>query len=307
MRGLLRSVDAGVVPAAPGSAGECAPARRTWRAFPPELADVLCIECGALPMQARDEFTLVLSRSRAVMTDALGRSATVGADAVGIVYPGELCRIDAGAEPLGVLLLDAAMLGAPERWRARSEQRLPFRDPVIRDAGLAARLHALFGELRRGLTTLDALGRFRQAVADLSALHVGREPVPVAALRVHPGAARAHAYLLEHFAEPVKLDDLVRVSRLSRFYVLRVFRREFGVSPHEYQRHLRLARACRLLAGGVPASRVAYDVGFTDQSHLIRQFKALTGLTPGAFAREWAGGARRAPAATSAGRAAVLA
>jgi AraC-like DNA-binding protein len=298
MHGLLRSVEAGAgraVPARlPGTGGR--PARRMWRGFAAELEDVLCIECSAtgLPLQARDEFALVLSRGRAVMTDALGRSCTVGPGEVGIAYPGEMYRIDAPThgEPLCVLLVSAAAFGTPDRWRERSARRLPFRDAAIRDAELAGRLHAIFGELRRGLTTLDALGRFRQAVADLTARHVGGEAMPAGARRIHPGAARAHAYLLEHFAGPVSLDALVRVSGLSRFYVLRVFRREYGVSPHEYQRHLRLARAARLLASGVPASRVAYDAGFADQSHLIRQFKALTGLTPGAFAREWAAAGR---------------
>ena len=309
MQALLRSVDGDLARAA--APKESTPARRAWRGFAPELADVLCIECIGLPLQARDEFVLVLPAARAVMTDARGESWPVGPGEVGIAYPGELYRIDAAreGESLRVLLVDPAMVGSPERWGGRATRQLPDRDPAIRDPKLAARLHSVFGELRRGLTTLDALERFRQAVADLAARHVQDEPAATAGRRIHPGAARAHAYLREHFAEPVTLDDLERVSRLSRFYLLRVFRREFGVSPHEYQRHLRLARASRLLAAGMPASRVAYDAGFSDQSHLIRQFKALTGVTPGAFAREWAGARRprRVPASRTAGQAAVLA
>ncbi len=105
----------------------------------------------------------------------------------------------------------------------------------------------------------------------------------------HPGAARAHAYLAKHFAEPVSLEELAAVSRLNRFYLLRVFRRDYGVSPHEHQRRLRLVRACRLLAAGTPPSRAAYEAGFADQSHLSRRLKALTGLTPGVFARQCRG------------------
>ena len=314
MQALLRSVDGDRARGAgPKESVPALPVRRAWRGFAPELADVLCIECSGtgLPLQARDEFALVLAGTSAVMTDARGDAWPVGPGEVGIAYPGELYRIDAprDGESLRVLLVDPAMLGTPDRWCGRDARQLPFRDPVIRDPELAGRLHSVFGELRRGLTTLDALERFRQAVADLAARHADDAPVPTAARRIHPGAARAHAHLRERFAEAVSLDELVRVSRLSRFYLLRVFRREFGVSPHEYQRHLRLARASRLLAAGVPASRVAYDAGFSDQSHLIRQFKALTGLTPGKFAREWAGPgrARRVPASRASGQAAVLA
>jgi AraC-like DNA-binding protein len=255
-------------------------------------------------MQAHDHFALVLAKSPAEMVNAQGGSWIVGPDEVGVAYPGELYRLDAprGAATLCVLLVDPAMLGDADRWRVRAEQRLPFRDPVVHDSELAARLHALFGDLRRGLTALDALDRLRETVSDLAVRHVGGDAVPPAACRVHPGAARAHAHLRAHVSEHVSLEDLVGVSRLSRFYLLRVFHKEFGVSPHEYQRHLRLARARRLLAAGVPASRVAYDVGFSDQSHLIRQFKPLTGLTPGAFAREWAGPGQARPAAAARAR-----
>ena len=50
-----------------------------------------------------------------------------------------------------------------------------------------------------------------------------------------------------------------------------------------YHTQVRLARARRLLAEGRPASWVAYECGFADQSHLTRRFKESYGMTPGAF------------------------
>lgn len=309
MQGLLRSVQAGIAQAGPaavpaGSAGfrehtpEPTTTRRTWRGFARELADVLCVQCtgGGLPMQARDELAIVLSTSSARLTDPQGRCSTVGPGDVGIARPGEMYRIDAPADAgeMRVLLVAPDMLATPGPQGGTIPPGEPprFRSPVAHDPLLAARLHALFAELARGLTALDALARFREALAQLAARHLAAGPPAEAARRVHPGAARAHAYLREHFADPISLDTLVRVSRLSRFYLLRVFRREYGVTPHEYQRHLRLARACRLLAAGSPPTRTAYEAGFSDQSHLTRLLKELTGLTPGAYARQWAGAAR---------------
>jgi AraC-like DNA-binding protein len=46
---------------------------------------------------------------------------------------------------------------------------------------------------------------------------------------------------------------------------------------------VRLARARRLLAEGKPATWVAYECGFSDQSHLIRRFKERYGVAPGVF------------------------
>jgi AraC-like DNA-binding protein len=296
MHGVLRSAEAGAIQAVPavvpGRRAQAA-SLRTWRGFAPELADVLCMECvgAGLPLQARDELTLVLPRSVARMVDAQGRAWEVGPHDVGIARPGEMYALDAPEDGnvLQVLLVGAETFAADtaDPRALRSVEPLRFRTPVVRDPRLAVRLRAVFGELRRGLTALDALTRFRDALAELLVRHV-QATTPGAARRVHPGAARACAYLADHVAETVSLDDLTAVSRLSRFYLLRVFRRDYGVTPHEYQRHLRLARACRLLAAGASASRTAYEAGFADQSHLTRLLKSLTGLTPGAFARQWA-------------------
>jgi AraC-like DNA-binding protein len=49
---------------------------------------------------------------------------------------------------------------------------------------------------------------------------------------------------------------------------------------------LRVARARTLIAAGVLLSRITYDAGFADQSHLTRRFKASMGMTPSAYARQ---------------------
>ncbi|CAA9380095.1 MAG: hypothetical protein AVDCRST_MAG89-5310 [uncultured Gemmatimonadetes bacterium] len=208
--------------------------RRMWRAFPRELADVLCIQTRAgLPMQMRDELAIVLARGPVRMADAHGRPSLLGPGDVGLIAPGELCAVEAGEE---VCVLLVARADAPR-----------FATRVAHDPGLAAKFRALFGELRRGLTALDVLARFTEALAELDARH---SSATIPATSRSRAAARARDYLLEHFAEPVSLEQLADVSGINRFHLLRVFRREFGVTAHEYQRHLRLARASRLLASG---------------------------------------------------------
>jgi AraC-like DNA-binding protein len=43
--------------------------------------------------------------------------------------------------------------------------------------------------------------------------------------------------------------------------------------------------ARRLLLSGMPASAVAGEAGFYDQSHLTRHFKCMLGVTPSRYAR----------------------
>lgn len=96
---------------------------------------------------------------------------------------------------------------------------------------------------------------------------------------------RAKEYLRERFNHSVTLAELAEAAGLSRFHLLRTFRRHVGLPPHAYQLHMRVERARTLLEAGVPPSTVALMAGFADQSHFIRHFKRILGITPTHYAR----------------------
>ena len=103
---------------------------------------------------------------------------------------------------------------------------------------------------------------------------IGREPKRI---------GRVRAFLEEHFSEPLDLKTLAVVAGLSRFQLLRAFRRETGMTPHTYLIDCRVRAARRLLACGESVAGAASACGFADQSHLTRIFKAHAGLTPGRY------------------------
>jgi AraC-like DNA-binding protein len=84
----------------------------------------------------------------------------------------------------------------------------------------------------------------------------------------------------------VRIGDLVAETGWSRRHFVSRFRAEVGLPPKVAARMLRFNRASRLLANGVPAAVVSAGCGYTDQSHLVREFRALAGVTPGAFVAE---------------------
>ena len=68
-------------------------------------------------------------------------------------------------------------------------------------------------------------------------------------------------------------------------HLRRVFVESVGIGPKEFARTVRLQRAVRTSATSHDWARIAADAGYYDQAHLIGDFRALVGLTPGAFAR----------------------
>ena len=72
----------------------------------------------------------------------------------------------------------------------------------------------------------------------------------------------------------------------------RAFTRQVGYGPKMLARVVRLQHAVALVqrdarrGGARPWSALAYDAGYADQAHLVREFRALAGVTPAAYAAE---------------------
>jgi transcriptional regulator GlxA family with amidase domain len=65
----------------------------------------------------------------------------------------------------------------------------------------------------------------------------------------------------------------------------RLYQNQVGISPKQYSQLLRVETA-RLVLGQMNKSstaNLAAELGFYDQSHFIREFSAVIGLTPYAY------------------------
>ncbi|MCF2525972.1 helix-turn-helix domain-containing protein [Yinghuangia soli] len=111
-----------------------------------------------------------------------------------------------------------------------------------------------------------------------------------------PGVAPRvlHAWdILHDSAGTLPIGDLAAELDWSERQLERRFREQMGLSPKSAARILRLQHALRMLTAGRPLAEIASRAGFYDQSHLNREIRNATGLTPGAFLAQ----ALRGPAA----------
>jgi len=86
-----------------------------------------------------------------------------------------------------------------------------------------------------------------------------------------------------HLDRRVRLEDLGRLAGLSSFTVQRLFKREMGVSPLQYQRALRANGLRKALKKGSTVTNAIYDAGFGSSSRAYEG--AQLGMTPARFAK----------------------
>jgi AraC-like DNA-binding protein len=130
--------------------------------------------------------------------------------------------------------------------------------------------------------------RVLDSAADRTGLPHARDHVSTRAARLHRECTEhARQILAIHFGGSCSLDQLARLVGVSVFHLCRVFRRQTGLTLHEYRTELRLRHALeRLPEPGADLTQLALDVGFSSHSHFTAVFRRAFGLTPSAFARQ---------------------
>jgi AraC family transcriptional regulator len=99
-----------------------------------------------------------------------------------------------------------------------------------------------------------------------------------------PWLRKAQEFLHENFTEPFCLSEIAAAAGVHPAHLAREFRRRYRTTLGAYVRKLRVEAACRAIsATDAPLSEVAASLGFSDQSHMGRHFKRLTGLTPAQY------------------------
>jgi len=98
--------------------------------------------------------------------------------------------------------------------------------------------------------------------------------------------ARAVSYLLAHYREPVRREELLRLTGMSRATFARQFQRHAGKSFSVFLNEVRLQAVCRaLLESADSISAIAFSHGFNQLSFFNRLFRREFGVNPRGYRR----------------------
>ncbi|SDE01458.1 AraC family transcriptional regulator [Niabella drilacis] len=86
-----------------------------------------------------------------------------------------------------------------------------------------------------------------------------------------------------HGVKISSLKELAARLRCSEKRIVRTFTAQFDITPKDYFRILRFRNALQLMSRcrGMKLTQIAYEAGFYDQSHFIKDIRFFTGKTPG--------------------------
>ena len=216
--------------------------------------------------------------------DAGGSIFTGSQDGQAVLANGSLVLVPAGCvhacNPLPDVLWSYQMLHLDAQWLQAhapgldGDTAMVLHCPLLyaQFCAMNALLFSTASTDEKNTALLAFLAACISACADL--LPSERKPVPqqllpvLATLQTQPSAS---------------LRQLAQAANLSPYQLIRAFRAATGMTPHAYQLNAHVNRARSGLQAGTALAQLAHELGFADQSHLQRVFKAHTGITPGRY------------------------
>lgn len=92
---------------------------------------------------------------------------------------------------------------------------------------------------------------------------------------------KAMNYMQQQFHTPLTIEDIASHVSLSPYYLIRCFKKQYGITPHQYLTNLRLNSACFYLRSTAKTiGEIAFLCGFQSENNFCIAFKKQAGMTP---------------------------
>jgi len=91
---------------------------------------------------------------------------------------------------------------------------------------------------------------------------------------------QAKLFIDSHFDESINLDAIADEAYFSKFHFIRIFKKIYRQTPHQYLTHVRLEKAKQLLQSNMPVGEICYACGFESIPSFTTLFRKTNGCTP---------------------------
>lgn len=96
-------------------------------------------------------------------------------------------------------------------------------------------------------------------------------------------AINTKRHLDVHFATEINLDSLASLQFTTKYHLIRIFKRYFGITPRQYLINKRIEKAKFHLKAGKSVSETCFSIGFSSIHSFSTLFKTKTGMPPSQY------------------------
>jgi AraC-like DNA-binding protein len=96
---------------------------------------------------------------------------------------------------------------------------------------------------------------------------------------------QAKYFIEKNFDQGITLDTICKEACISKFHLIRSFKKLYGVTPYQHLTFLRIKKAKELLQTNISITTVCYHLGFDSPTSFSGLFKKIAGKTPAEFQR----------------------
>ncbi len=259
-----------------------------------DLGDVDCLyaeyQTFSFAPHFHEGFAIGVIESGADVFDYRGAERIAAAGDIMLINPAEVHTghaIDENGWTFRIMYVDPELMRKVRQEITGKSSDIPFfSKTVVRDDATARRILRLHRALENSTSHLERESLFWLAMTQLVTRHADSKTGIQKTGCEHSAVARARDYFHANACKNITLEELAKIAFLSPFHLLRVFRKETGITPHAYQTQIRIEQAKQLLRDGFTITQTALATGFFDQAHFSKQFKRYVGIPPGKFIAE---------------------
>lgn len=240
-----------------------------------------CQENPCYRPHSHDSFSIgLIDAGTSVLTGPLDGTIRLEPGDVVVIPAGQVhaCNPDAGRWLYQMIHIDQdwVISLAPETGRLLNGIS------VVRHADLSQRI----GDLNDAVFADASRDQIESGFAALFRLLDGASPTHLVTTDASPGLlARLRPVMdrLRYDETSPALDELADLVGMSSHQFVRAMKRATGLAPLAWRQNARIVQARHLLREGTPIAETAHELGFFDQSHFHRVFRAHVAASPGIY------------------------
>lgn len=97
---------------------------------------------------------------------------------------------------------------------------------------------------------------------------------------------RAKLFIDERYGDKIDVDNIADEAFFSKFHFIRLFKKAYGKTPHQYLTFVRIEKAKELLQSSLSITDICFSVGFDSVTSFVVLFRRMVGLTPTLYRQE---------------------